>query len=318
MVDGQMVPHEFFSYIAVIASKVQEVDDAYSARQPEHELADKVSAADAAMRALVGMTPNHWWTITPERPLIDQVLQYWFFYFTVRNHLQLALRHISGKQYPYSYVTCYQAARAVSERYVQLRGALPIGFFAGRVLDLQAMTGAAALLFTTQRRDDKTDCKLSDGGVPSCSDLVRNVVQTMESVAGHLTGAFAKHAAPSLRALDDLLNKPMRADSKHLTLDIPMLGRINVRQHTEQVQVAYSQPRPQDPAVTASDSGMHWPVPAQELPAPDLTISGFTANDIPYSMDLMLEDDFIPFPEDPFGGDQWLSYDGSYGSNQFG
>jgi hypothetical protein len=283
MEDGKVVPQEFFSYLAVITAKVQDLDEAYISRRPETELVEKVFRTDQELRSLSNLTPQNWWNLTSDSPLPDHVLQYWYYYFTVRAHLQLALRQGSDSQHMYSYLTCYQASRAVAQRYVKLRGLLPPGFFAGRVLDLQALTGAAVLLFTSQRQPTKQGVSVQDeNGLPS-SQLVHEVIQMMDTVAGHTTGSFAKQAAPSLRALNDLLNKPGQSSSKDLTLHIPMLGKINVSQHAKPAQMAQAHPGPGQDISNGTSYGLSWQAPVSGSQAPDITTSGMTSDDMLWS-----------------------------------
>jgi hypothetical protein len=304
MADGQVVAQEFFSYIAIVAAKVQDIDEAYVSRRPETELHEKVLRTDQDLRSLSNLTPQNWWTLTSESRLVDHVLQYWYYYFTVRTHLQLALRHGSDSQHMYSYITCYQASREVAQRYVRLRELLPQAFFAGRVLDLQALTGGAVLLFTSHRQAVTPGLSLQEEVGPPSIQLVRRVIEMMEIVGSSATGMFAKQGAPALRALDSLLNNPGQTNSKKLTLSIPMLGKINISQHTnpEQLQGTVGN------GVTQSANQLPtWQTAVDGAEAQNL--AGFTSNDmLSWSMDLMM-DDFVPFPEDPFASDQWLSFD---------
>lgn len=183
MSGSEVNPQEFFSYVAVIAAKVQDIDDSYMSQRPQIELAEKVWKIESELRVLHGMTPSDWWNLTQESRLVDHVLQYWYYYFTVRTHLQLALRGGADSRNTYSYLACYQAARNLAQRYVKLRGLLPPAFFAGRVLDLQALTGAVVLLFTSQRQTTGQGMTIQDEGGPASLELVHGMIQTMESVA---------------------------------------------------------------------------------------------------------------------------------------
>ena len=82
--DGHVIPQAYLCHIAGIAAKVQEIDDAHAMQRPEAELFEKVFKANQDLRALIGMTPQGWWSLGPESSLADQLLQYWQYYFTAR------------------------------------------------------------------------------------------------------------------------------------------------------------------------------------------------------------------------------------------
>ncbi|KAK3680782.1 hypothetical protein LTR37_021062 [Vermiconidia calcicola] len=75
---GQVNPGEYNSYLAIIGSKVQEIDDAYISQRPETELIEKVFKAEQELRSLSSMTPGNWWILDTTSPLTDHVLQYWY------------------------------------------------------------------------------------------------------------------------------------------------------------------------------------------------------------------------------------------------
>lgn len=316
MADGEVQPPEFFSFIAVIAGKVQEIDEAYVSRKPEEELVGMAFRAEQQLRTLKNMVPPDWWNLTDESPLPHHVLQYWYNYYTIRAHIQLALRQRTDSQHEFSHIACYRASRELAQRYIKLRSLLPAAFFAGRVLDLQAMTGAVVLLFTSQRQTMP-----AESGPPS-KELVEGMIRTMDSISNQASGNFAKQAAPSLRALTELMYDPRQADAKNLTLHLPMLGKISVSRHAAAplatigsqlpnwdasqptVYAPLQQRQQQQEGYNAATAA----VPVKPNPATDIADHNF-ANWMPWSMDLMM-DDFVPgFPEDPFGVDQYMSFD---------
>ncbi|KAK5169137.1 uncharacterized protein LTR77_006446 [Saxophila tyrrhenica] len=298
MVDGTVSPQELFRYIAVIAGKVQDIDESHVSGRSQNELDQKVWNVESELKTLISMTPSGWWTSKPER-LVDHVLQYWTYYFTIRAHLRLALSGGSDSQHTYSSMACFQASRELAQRYVNLRGLLPPAFFAGRVLDLQALTGAVVLLFTSQRSS------APDESEPPSSHLVQGIIQTMESVSSHPTGVFSRQAAPALRALNELLSKSENADSAGLTLQIPMLGKINVSRHAKAAQPSASGTRyVQAPRPTSVPfSGQAIPGASQ---ATDFSASGFASATDQIDWSLMMD---LTFPGDANGIDQWMTYD---------
>lgn len=87
---GQVNPGEYNSYLAIIGSKVQEIDDAYISQRPETELIEKVFKAEQELRSLSSMTPGNWWILDTTSPLTDHVLQYWYRTYRPRLRRQLA------------------------------------------------------------------------------------------------------------------------------------------------------------------------------------------------------------------------------------
>ena len=316
---GQVIPQNYMCYLANIGTRVQEVDEAYLSGRPETELLEKVFNADQELRSLWKMTPQTWWTLTSESPLPDHMLQYWYHYFTIRSHLQLALRNGSDPQHTYSTLACLKACRAVAIRYVNLRGILPLAFFAGRVLDLQALTATTYLLYHTQRPIAKQGLTVQDESEMPSSELVEPVVQMMESVSSQAGGDFGRQAAAAIRTLRDFLNKPGQTHSQNVTLRIPMLGKINVNRHFKGDQIT-QQPSQQDMNSThnfnlqSEQPPLQYDQPDMHKPAFGLSEIGST-DPLSWSMDLML-DDFPPFPDEAFGTDQWLSFDGFNANGQ--
>lgn len=315
--DGELIPQNYLRHLANICSKVQEVDEAYISQLPETELLEKVFKADQELRSLSNMTPQGWWTLTPDTPLPDRLLQYWYHYFTVRTHLQLALRNSSDSQYTYSYLACSQAARAMAERYVNLRGILPPGFFAGRILDLQALTAAVFLMYNSQRPVPKQGISVQDEGDKPSTVLVEQIIQMMDSVSTQASGDFSRQAVSAIRGLRELLNRPGQAASQNLTLRIPMLGKINVNRHSQPNQSSQSL-APYDTAQLGGAQPYFAPPQTASTDAQNAAL-GFTSLDsndlLSWSMDLM-QDDFAPFPDESFGADQWLSFNGFNANGQ--
>ncbi|KAK3710984.1 hypothetical protein LTR37_010005 [Vermiconidia calcicola] len=312
---GQVIPGEYNSYLAIIGSKVQEIDDAYISQRPETELIEKVFKAEQELRSLSGMTPGNWWILDSKSPLTDHVLQYWYHYMVVRTHLQLALRNGSDSQYMYSFLACSQAARAMAVRYVTLRNLLPPGFFAGRVLDLQALTGAVFLLYNSQTVTAKQSLETLSANDQPPQELVREMVRTMRSVSDQANGGFARQAVAAICALEELLNRPGQSSSHNLSLRIPMLGKINVNRHLKTAQNAAAALTAKHAAGGPTQSTMapptqhpSWQAPQVHEQPTDYGASAIESNDLlSWSMDLMM-DDFQSFPDVGFGNDPWLSF----------
>lgn len=317
MLDGNVLYQEFFSYIAFIASKVQDVDEAYLSRRSETRIIERVYKIEQDLETLADLVPRNWWHLTDLSPLPAHVLQYWFFYFKVRAHVQLALRNGTNSAHAFSSLTCYQASRSVAQRYVKLRALLPSAFFAGRVLDLQALTGAVALLFTSQRQAPQSSVGMHQQEDVTSIQLVEDVITMMESISGSATGIFARQGAPALRALKDLLVNPSKVENDTLMLHVPMLGKIHV--HSKSQKAARSGKEPawdsSQPALFPNSQTSRNTASLLPNSNVDLSTSGFTTQELlPWSMDLMM-DDFLPFGDDPLLSDQYLFWDtGNMGS----
>lgn len=211
---------------------MQEIDDAYVSKAPDSEVFEKVFKAEQFLKSLAAMTPQSWWRLGPNSEATDHILQYWYTYSTIRTHLQLALRNGTDSTHVYSYVACTQACTDLAQRYIGLRGLLPSAFFAGRVLDLQVMTAAVFLLFTSHQATSSNTLSNQGSTSPSPTELVERILELMDSVADKVGGDFGGQAAKAIRALNDLLNRPTQVDSQNLTLKIPLLGKISVNRST--------------------------------------------------------------------------------------
>jgi hypothetical protein len=196
-------------------------------------------------------------------------------------------------------------------RYVNLRGILPGAFFAGRVLDLQALTAAIFLLYNSKRPMPQQGLSVQDDGNLPATVLVQRMLEMMDSIASQPSGDFGRQAAIAIRALRSLLDQPGKPDAQNLTLRVPMLGKINVNRHYQPMP----NPQPQQHydittmQPTASAAGF------QSMPSGQTTIQSdayeipaIDSNDLlSWSLDLML-DDIPPFPDISFGADQLLSW----------
>ena len=310
--DGVVITQSFMAHLASIGCRIQEIDDAYIAQVPQTELFEKVFRADQELRSLGNSTPPEWWLLLPGSSLAARLEQYWYYYFTVRTHLQLALRTSTDSQQTYSYLACSQACRAMAVRYVSLRGLLPAAFFAGRVLDLQALTAAIFLLYNSKRPMPQQGLSVQDDGEQPAHVLIERMVETMDSIATQPSGDFGKQAATAIRAVRSLLEQPRQpADAQNLTLRIPMLGKVNVNRHSQPTQNSQLQQQYNFQAVQPATSSTNFQ-PDLQGQAPT-TSDGYSIPNmdnnelLSWSLDLML-DDIPPFPDNSLGGDEWLSW----------
>ena len=315
--EGKVYTPSFMAHLANIGCRIQEIDDAYISQASETDLFEKVFRADQELQSLRNSTPQDWWALTPGCSLADHLVQYWFHYFTARTHLQLALRSRSDSQHTYSYISCSHACRAMASRYVNLRGLLPGAFFAGRVLDLQAFTAAIFLLYNSKRPTPQQGLSVQDHGDQPATMLVQRIVETMDSVAKEPSGDFGKQAATAIRALRSLLERPGKPDSQNLTLRVPMLGKINVNRHTQAATNLQAQQQYDMSAMQSSSNASLQQMQPGQLPLQNdsYMIPSMDSHDmLSWSLDMML-DDIPPFPDNSFGGDQWLTWNGFSGPN---
>ncbi|KAI6806358.1 hypothetical protein KC332_g13628 [Hortaea werneckii] len=145
------------------------------------------------------------------------------------------LRYLAN-QFAFNFATCTEASQALARRYAALRPLLPIGFFASRVIDLQAFTGAVFLLLASQRNvltgsrrlrssDNFSEAEANRG-------LAQGIVDGMETSAADATGMaadFGRQAAGAIRSLSDLLLlPPSNGGCQRVTLRLPLIGNIHV------------------------------------------------------------------------------------------
>ena len=290
MSDGRVIPRAYLCHLLVIAGRVQEIDDAHAMQRPEAELFDRAFKANQDLRSLSEMTPSDWWwSLGKQSSLADQLLQYWYYYFTARVHLQLALRNSRDSQYAYSFLACMEACKALSHRYVNLRGMLPQGFFAGRVLDLQAMTAAVFLLYTCQRSTTKQALNVNAESGEDAETLVQRILQTMDSISNQPGGDFGKLAAKAIRELGGLFNQDGQMSTHNVTLKVPLLGKISIRNHAE-ARLGRSNSQQAAEAKTT---------PSRDYLAMPAGVESWTVD---------FGDSFPVLGDSAFETDQWLSY----------
>lgn len=217
--------------LARIAGGIQPIDEAFMSQQYNAEVSYKILEVDQDLSSLRASTPANWWVLGGQQGALEQLMQYWHFYLTIRVHLRSALSGSVDSQGAYSHSICTQACRELAARYTALRSMLPLTFFAGRIIDLEAMTAAVYLIYTSHRSFVRYSDN-SSNGEKSSQQLAYDVVQMMDSVcakAPNKVGAdVARKASKAIRKLDELLSQPEPSKSQQLALKIPMLGKVNV------------------------------------------------------------------------------------------
>lgn len=245
--NGQVVPQSYLYYLADIASRIMELDGMYTAGRSGQELFNTVLGVDQELRLLASQVPPSWWRQEWSTLNGAAILQYWHYYLTVRAHLQLALREDQSQQFAFNFVTGLEASRELAKRYVALRCLFPSGFFAIRVIDLQAFTAAVFLLLASHRSTTETAGTTTvtstsqqhqqqhpNLDVMTSRDLAQAVVDSMERAANMSAGAtadFGRQAATAIRSLATLLQHPQtpgHAPQQKATLHLPLVGNIHV------------------------------------------------------------------------------------------
>ncbi|CAO2655476.1 Nn.00g105400.m01.CDS01 [Neocucurbitaria sp. VM-36] len=229
---GKVNAQAYIYSLAGIASRVLELDGMKSARKPLSELFNAVMRTDHELGSLASFPGKDWWNMKPSTDFsIDIVLQYWHKYFIVRTHLQLALTYDGqNEQFAFNFITCLNACQEVAGRYLSLRPAIPTGFFANWVIDMQAFTSAVFLQLASYRITHISGAgRFSHGfDVKIVADLIDQVVKTMESSTGRTGGDFAQQAASVIRSLDSLFQRPHVPESQRISLSLPLIGTIQI------------------------------------------------------------------------------------------
>lgn len=313
--DGKLVPNSLFSSLASIAQQVLEIDDLHISGADEATIFQKVLSTDAELRAISNVAPAEWWSMPTAQLSVDHVLQYWHQYFTIRTHLATAMKYKQSDQYAYSRAVTTEASRSVGFRYTQLRGKLPPGFFAGRILDLQALTAMVFLLHSIYSQNASQQPKPGSENAQDL-ELVRKVSTQMEAVGKQLSGDVARQGCKALTAMLDHFANPDAVGARTLTLRVPMLGKVHinrkpVRQPLPTPGVAFggTQQGQQQHGQGGTDSANE--IPGYFVPQEDQngqfngTADVDMANSMGWSMDLM--GDFPFMADDPYSsGDSWL------------
>lgn len=217
----------------------------------------------------------------------------------------------SSDQYAYSRSRTTEASRAVGFRYTQLRDKLPPGFFAGRILDLQALTAMVFLLHSIYSNNASQQ---PQPGSEKAEDLelVRKVTEQMDMTGKTLSGDIAGQGAKALKAMLDHFANPQAMGQKTLSLRVPMLGKV----HINRKPVRPPPPTPGVPLNSAQQQNQTYTndsndVPGYFVPQGQDGQYGMGASDVDmansmgWSMDLM--GDFPFMTDDPYAsGDSWL------------
>ena len=306
---SQVSPQSYLYSLADIASRVLEQDNIYSSGRSLIELISAVSGTDQELRSLAAATPKTWRKVHWPQLSVDALLQYWHQYITVRTHLQLALRYDESQLLAFNYLACLDACQELARRYVSIRPILPAGFFASRVIDLQAFTATVFLLLSSYRTSDGPGTLPQAVDVDATTALVDQVIRMMGSAADRAGEGFTDQAAEAVRSLSSLLQQPQTAELQKITLSIPLIGRIHVSRKTYAAHTGPTQfdsppsQQPQGPWQTTTSGDRSTPA-AQEKPFTSLDLN--LIDTLSYSMEI--PEDFPIWPDETFASEQWLTW----------
>ena len=320
--EGKLYPNALFSSLAGIAQRVLEIDDLHISGAKDSLIFEKVLATDAELRTISTIAPVEWWSMPTAQLSVDHVLQYWHQYFTIRTHLATAMKSKPGDQYAYSRSVTMEASRSVGLRYTQLRSKLPPAFFAGRILDLQALTATVFLLHSVYSHS-AVQQPTPGSETAQDLDLVQKVTMQMEAVGKQLSGDVARQGSKALKSMLDHFANPNAVGSRSLTLRVPMLGKVHINRkpvrqqmpspgvgfpvgHQQQQQQMTGQGGPMSNGSTNNSIPGYF-VPQDQNGQFDMgaTTDVDMANSMGWSMDLM--GDFPFMADDPYSsGDSWL------------
>ncbi|KAK0278171.1 hypothetical protein LTR35_009494 [Friedmanniomyces endolithicus] len=302
VVDGQLDTQLYLTRLADVACGVQNVDYLHATGTPSSELCENVLRLDQQLRALACLAPEGWWELSSEKVSAVHILQYFHQYITIRTHVQLALKNQGNDLYAYSDLVCTETCRDLARRYHVLRGLLPNGFFACRLLDLQALTAAIFLLIKQHGSAQQIIVSTSTHVHADATTrlLLERLLEAMEIGAGKPGGHFARQAAKAIRSVSDLLRNQEPSGNQSLTLSVPLLGRIDVRRKVPQHAQRQAQ-QAQPDRLCAEHSRLHNGEPFESLQQ-----GVDRQNAAPWSVEISSVPAFLAGDEG-LSLDQWLS-----------
>ena len=316
--DGQVNAQAYLYSLADIGSRLLDLDSIYSSGRPLMELFNAVIGTDQELRSLTNATPKSWRKICWPELSADAILQYWHQYVIVRTHLQLALQYDEGQEFAFNFLTCLGACQEMARRYISLRPVLPAGFFANRVIDLQAFTAAVFLLLSSYRSTRGAGTFAEAFDVNAIRDLVGQVVRTMSFAANLTGGDFAQQAADAVHSLNSLLQQPQTSESQKITLSLALVGKIHV---SRKPCATSTVPNQSYPTPTPSQlSQPAWQTTTSSVGSlPAIQPISFGSSDlgmmesVSYSMEI--PENYPLLADETFGTEQWLTWTGWEGND---
>ncbi|KAH6690800.1 hypothetical protein BKA61DRAFT_625617 [Leptodontidium sp. MPI-SDFR-AT-0119] len=309
---GQVDAGAYQYTIIETATRIIEIDNLIQAGRPLEEAFQVVIETDQQMRALNSLTPKGWQRIDWPEFNIYAILQYWQQYLTIRIHLQLALKY-DGRDFAFNFITCLGAAQELAKRYVSLRPLLAPGFFANRVLDLQAFTGIVFLLLAVCRGSYSSGPFFQSVDSKGTLELVDKAVETMRFAAARAAGDFARQAADSISSLRSLLMQPQTSENQKITLRLALIGTIHVSRKTRPTSNVPANPPPsQQPDMAWQPSTSNPGIAQGQGNLFDPSVDEFM-DSLSYSMEL--PESYPSFADQISASEPWLTWSGWDGIN---
>lgn len=311
--NGQFNTQSYLYALADIASRVLKLDNIYSSGRPLLELSNAVMSTDRELRSLASLMPQNWQKTHWPQLSIDALLQYWHQYLMVRTHLQLALKY---KENLSNFSTCFDACQELARRYVSIRPILPAGFFANRVIDLQAFTATVFILLASYRTASSSGISPQAFDDNVTTGVVSQAVRMMGFAADQIGGDFAHKAADAIRSLSSLLQQPQSSKSQKIMLSLPLVGRIHVSRKPHAASFVSEQP---DPTPSLQPQGS-WQAAASSNASRSAALAiPFESSDL-CSIDSLTCSMEIPetYPfltDEPFGSEEWVTCRGWDGNS---
>jgi len=307
---GRVNPQAFLYSLTGIATRVIELDHISFSGRPLMEMFNAVITTDQELRSLISSMPKGWRRIDWPELSVHGILQFWHRYLTVRTHLQLALKYDDGPEFAFNFITCLEACQEMARQYISMRPAFPEGFFANRVIDLQAFTGATFLLLSKFRTSRGSSTLQYTVDLNVVTGLVDQVVQMMEFVATRAGGDFARQAVDAIRSLDTLLQQPQTTESQKITLSLGLAGRIHVSRKSNAAknipQQTYPAPNQQPGGWENSYNDAPSAPQVMSLGSSDVNFMDSLMDSLSYSMEI--PNDYPFFDDETFGNERWLTW----------
>ncbi|KAE8380391.1 hypothetical protein BDV26DRAFT_257560 [Aspergillus bertholletiae] len=230
--DGSVHLTTYLSRLLSISIKVYDLDQTCATHESNMKTQMAALEMAQALGELAGQAPETWWAgdeqdhITP-----DDIVKFLHCCILMRVYLPFSLKQNLGDELLYARLPCITACESVARRYLVLRRKLPAGIFMSRILDLQALTAASALLLLSHhvRSTDRHSLRVD---IRHLHAVVLEVIGLLgERAKDPINSELAMAAYNTLRALDQLLHD-RTGEVETLTVTVPLLGKIHVRRNT--------------------------------------------------------------------------------------
>ena len=223
VVDGVVQTRAYISNLSEIATMIYDIDDLSTEPGMEAELYASILRCDTDLRLLYAKVPPQWWVSLPDEICPSHVIQFMHHCVAMRVYLTCTLRRDRQGSFSYIRQAGLHACHEVAKRWLELRRALPLGFFMCRVIDIQGFTAAMVLLLAAKQA-------LINGGsqVPE-TECLPQMIALMEQKARDPVGSdIAVQAVNVIHSLTDMLQRDDNEVHGSLKLTIPRLGKIHV------------------------------------------------------------------------------------------